>query len=49
MTRVGVIRTGVIVVAVGALEVLCRTGVISNFTMIPPSAKTLSPFSKLLT
>lgn len=38
MTRAGVIRTVVLVAAVGALEALCRTGVISNFTMIPPSA-----------
>jgi len=38
MTRVGVIRTGVIVAAVGVLEVLCRSGIISTFTMIAPSA-----------
>ena len=37
MTRVGVIRTGVILAGIGVLEVLCRSGIISNFTMIPPS------------
>ena len=38
MTRAGAIRTLVIVAAVAALEALCRIGVISSFTMIPPSA-----------
>ncbi len=38
MKRATLIRIVVIVVALGGLEILCRTGVISNFTMIPPSA-----------
>ena len=38
MHHAGVLRTIVIVIAVALLEFLCRTGVISSFTMIPPSA-----------
>jgi NitT/TauT family transport system permease protein len=38
MRRVTWLRLGVIIVAVGGVEALCRTGVIDNFTMIPPSA-----------
>jgi NitT/TauT family transport system permease protein len=38
MTRAGRLRTLVVVALVAVLELLCRTGVISNFTMIPPSA-----------
>ena len=38
MRYAGRIRTVVIIVAFGLLEALCRTGVIGNFTMIPPSA-----------
>ena len=38
MKRATWIRIVVIALALGALESLCRTGVISNFTMIPPSA-----------
>jgi len=37
MKRAGIIRTVVILVAVGALELLCRTGVISSFVMPAPS------------
>jgi NitT/TauT family transport system permease protein len=37
MRYAGRIRTAVIVVAGALLELLCRTGVISSFTMIPPS------------
>lgn len=37
MRYAGRIRTAVIIVAFGLLELLCRTGVISSFTMIPPS------------
>jgi NitT/TauT family transport system permease protein len=37
MKRAGIIRTVVILVAVGALELLCRTGVISGFVMPAPS------------
>jgi NitT/TauT family transport system permease protein len=42
MRYAGGIRTVVIVLAFGTLELLCRTGVISAFTMIPPSATVLS-------
>lgn len=35
--KVGLIRLAIIVGSVLLLEVLCRTGVISNFTLIPPS------------
>jgi NitT/TauT family transport system permease protein len=38
MQRAGVLRTIVIAAALALLEFLCRTGVISSFTMIPPSA-----------
>jgi NitT/TauT family transport system permease protein len=38
MSRVALIRTTLIAGAVLLLEVLCRTGVIPNFTVIPPSA-----------
>jgi NitT/TauT family transport system permease protein len=38
VSRAGVIRTTVIVGAIGLVELLCRSGVISNFTMPPPSA-----------
>jgi NitT/TauT family transport system permease protein len=37
MTRVGRIRLIVIVAAVGALEVACRTGLIDRRTVVPPS------------
>jgi NitT/TauT family transport system permease protein len=37
MSRIGLFRTLVIVGLVGLIEVLCRTGVIDNFTMPPPS------------
>jgi NitT/TauT family transport system permease protein len=38
MTRPTVIRIAVLLVAAGIVEALCRTGVIANLTMIPPSA-----------
>jgi len=38
MRRATVIRVAVLLVAVAILEVLCRSGVIANLTMIPPSA-----------
>jgi len=38
MRRATIIRTAVIALALGALEALCRAGVIANLTMIPPSA-----------
>jgi len=38
MSAAGLTRLGVVVAAVALLEVLCRTGVIPNFTVIPPSA-----------
>ena len=37
MTRVGVLRIVVIAAMVGALELACRTGLISHRTIIPPS------------
>jgi NitT/TauT family transport system permease protein len=37
MTRVGWIRLAVVAAAVGAVEMLCRGGVVARFTMIPPS------------
>ncbi len=37
MNRLTLIRLGVVVAFFGLLEILCRTGVISPFTMIPPS------------
>lgn len=42
MTRPGVIRTGVIAVALGIIEVSCRTGLIDPFSLIPPSAMVAS-------
>lgn len=42
MHRAGVIRTIVIVAAVALLEFLCRSGIISSFTMIPPSVIVVS-------
>ena len=37
MTRVGLIRLAVIVAAIGALELACRTGLIKHQIIIPPS------------
>src|SRR5438552_12749555 len=37
MTRVGWIRLAVIALAVGALELACRTGLVDHRVMIPPS------------
>jgi NitT/TauT family transport system permease protein len=37
VTRVGWIRLAVIVAFVAALEAMCRTGIVSRMTMIPPS------------
>ena len=42
MRYAGRIRTAVIILAFGLLELLCRSGVISNFTMIPPSTTLVS-------
>jgi NitT/TauT family transport system permease protein len=36
-SRAGIVRTLVVVVAVGCLEVLCRAGIINRLTMIPPT------------
>ena len=36
-TKVGVVRTIVVVAAFVAIEVLCRTGIINRLTMIPPT------------
>jgi len=40
MSKVGLIRLAVIVVAVGALELACRTGMIDHRVIIPPSEMT---------
>jgi NitT/TauT family transport system permease protein len=40
MNRVGRIRLAVIVIAVGALELACRTGLIDHRVVIPPSEMT---------
>ena len=37
MIRVALLRIAVLLVFVALLEILCRTGVIDNFTMPPPS------------
>ena len=37
MSKVGIVRTILIVAAFAALELLCRVGVIDRVTMIPPS------------
>jgi NitT/TauT family transport system permease protein len=37
MSRVGLVRTLLVVAAFAALEVLCRTGIINRVTMIPPT------------
>ena len=37
MTRVGWIRLIVIIAAIGALELACRTGLIDHRTVVPPS------------
>ena len=42
MKSPGLLRAGLILLAVGALEVLCRTGVIPSLTAIPPSAMVVS-------
>jgi NitT/TauT family transport system permease protein len=47
MSAAGLIRLAVIVFAVGALELLCRTAVIPNITAIPPSAMVESLFKIL--
>ncbi len=47
MKRAGVIRTVVIMVAVGALELLCRTGAISSFVLLAPSTIVYSTFEIL--
>jgi NitT/TauT family transport system permease protein len=43
----GLLRVAVILLAVGALEVLCRTGVIPSLTAIPPSAMVVSLYEIL--
>ena len=42
MKSPGLLRAGLILLAVGALEVLCRTGIIPSLTAIPPSAMVAS-------
>ena len=47
MTRAGVIRLAVIVAAVGALEIACRTGIVDPITIIPPSRMALGAWKLL--
>jgi NitT/TauT family transport system permease protein len=42
MSKVGIVRTILIVAAFAALELLCRVGVIDRVTMIPPSEMVVS-------
>lgn len=42
MTVAGLLRLAVVLAAVAVLELLCRTGVIGAFTMIPPSDMVLA-------
>ena len=42
MSRVGWIRLAVIVIAVGALELACRSGLIDHRVVIPPSEMTVA-------
>ena len=37
MSRAALIRTALILAVIAVVEVLCRTGIIDNFTMPPPS------------
>jgi ABC-type nitrate/sulfonate/bicarbonate transport system permease component len=37
MTKVGVARLAFVVIVFSALELLCRLGIITRVTMIPPS------------
>jgi NitT/TauT family transport system permease protein len=47
MTRVGWLRLAVIAAAIGALELACRSGLISHQTIIPPSEMTSTLFRLL--
>ena len=49
MSGVGLIRLAVIVIAVGLLETLCRTGAIKASILIPPSAMAMSLWELLST
>lgn len=49
MTKAGWIRLLVVAVAVGLLELLCQSGVISRVTMIPPSAMAENLWTILVT
>ena len=48
MTRVGLLRILVIAASIGALELCCRTGLISPQTIIPPSAMASALWSLLV-
>src|SRR5215471_4469599 len=48
ITKVGVARTAFIAVVFGALELLCRLGVIPRVTMIPPSEMVTSLWTILV-
>lgn len=47
MTRSTQLQIATLVLVIGTLEVLCRTGIIAGFTMIPPSAMVTGLYSGL--
>ena len=49
ITRVGAVRTALILGAFAALELLCRLGIINRVTMIPPSEMIASLWAILRT
>ena len=48
ITKVGIVRTGLILLVFAALELLCRLGVINRVTMIPPSEMVAALWNILL-
>lgn len=48
MTKLGWIRLGVVAAFFAIIELLCRTGVISPFTMIPPSEMAVALWALLI-
>jgi NitT/TauT family transport system permease protein len=48
MTRAGTIRSFVVVAMIGALELLCRFGIIDRFTMIPPTTMVVALIDMIL-
>jgi NitT/TauT family transport system permease protein len=49
MSRVGIVRTILVLAAFAALELLCRLGIINRVTMIPPSEMITSLWNILIT